>query len=143
MSSNDSYNQNYGVPGVVYILKNEFFRKDCIKIGCSSRSGEIRAKELNKEASTGTPAMYRCVFQYRTKDCGRAEQEVFRILAPYRRGKRNQEFFEFPIKDAKKIITQVCREPKLPPIRRRRPHKKYDISGCELKAVSQDKQKCF
>ncbi len=40
-------------------------------------------------------------------------------------------------------VIEGVRKPKLPPIRRRRPHKKYDISGCELKAVSQDKQKCF
>ncbi len=111
-----NYRQNHGIPGVVYLLVNDGLRDGYVKIGCSRRSGEVRAKELNDAASTGTPGMFRCVFQCRTKDCGRAEEKVFEALAQERRGKWGQEFFEVPLERAKSTILQVCatldREPR-------------------------------
>ncbi len=103
-----NYDQNHGVPGVVYILENPGLREGWFKIGCSRRSGGIRATELNLDANTGTPGSFRCVFELRTKDCGKAEERVFQKLADHRRGKWGQEFFEVALDPAKEIIIQVC-----------------------------------
>jgi hypothetical protein len=105
-----SFGQNHGVPGVVYILLNDGLALNYCKIGCSSRSGRVRAAELNKDANTGTPGIFRCIFEHRTLDCGRAERMVFQRLAQYRRGKRGQEFFEIDQGHAKGVVAAVCRE---------------------------------
>lgn len=113
----DDYRQNHGVPGVVYILENPGLRAGLLKIGCSRRSGAVRAEALNKDASTGTPGLFSCVFECSTLDCGRAEEFVHEIFHEKRRGKfgKNksgkwgQEFFEIDLAEAKKTITQVCK----------------------------------
>ena len=102
------YRNNFGLPGVVYILENEGLRDGWVKIGCSTRSGKIRAFELNEDAGTGTPGSFKCIYQHKTVDCGRAEQEVFKILAKLRRGKKGQEFFEVPLGLAKDTIEKTC-----------------------------------
>jgi hypothetical protein len=102
------YDQNDGVSGVVYILKNEGLRAGWIKIGCTRYSGVYRAENLNRNASTGTPGVFYCTFEQRTRDCGRAEKLVFRKLAQYRRGKRGQEFFEVDDEFAKNVIRAEC-----------------------------------
>ena len=104
--NNGNYDQNDGVPGVVYILRNESFKDDWLKIGQSRHSGHIRAQRMNREASTGLPAHHVCVFECRTLDCGRAEKSIFTTLRDYRKGR--QEFFEIDIKIAKTIIIAEC-----------------------------------
>ena len=104
------YRNNFGLPGVVYILENEGLRDGWIKIGCSTRSGKVRALELNEDAGTGTPGSFKCIYQHKTVDCGRAEQEVFKILAKFRRGKKGQEFFEVSLDLAKNTIEKTCRQ---------------------------------
>ena len=42
-----SFEQNFGSPGVVYVLDNPGLREGVVKIGCSRRSGHERAGELN------------------------------------------------------------------------------------------------
>ncbi|MFC7460780.1 GIY-YIG nuclease family protein [Hydrogenophaga defluvii] len=101
-----NYNQNDGVPGVVYILKNDAFKDGWIKIGQSRHSGHKRAADMNKEASTGLPAHHVCIFECRTLDCGNAEKEVFKSLGAYRKGR--QEFFEVELELAKKTIIEAC-----------------------------------
>ena len=103
-----NYEQNHGVSGVVYILTNPGLRDGYLKIGCSRYSGKKRADDLNLTANTGTPGLFKCIYEKKTQDCGRAEQEVFKVLAKYRRGKKYQEFFEAPFDLAKKIIDEVC-----------------------------------
>lgn len=118
--SRDDYRKNHGVPGVVYVLDNPGLRAGIYKIGCSRHSGAVRADALNKDANTGTPGEFRCVFEFRTLDCGRAEESVHEIFHEKRRGKfgkklgKNergtwgQEFFEVDLAEAKQKITQVC-----------------------------------
>jgi hypothetical protein len=108
MTHKNKYKQNHGVPGVVYILDNPGLKAGMLKIGCSRRSGESRARDLNFDATTGTPGTFRCVFEYRTKDCGKAEERVFQKLNPYRRGKWGQEYFEVALEKAKETIIHVC-----------------------------------
>lgn len=105
-----NYDQNHGVPGVVYVLDNPGLREGLHKIGCSRRSGSARANDLNSDASTGTPGTFVCIFECRTRDCGLAEQRVFRLLANVRKGKWGQEYFEVTLEEAKRIITKVCAE---------------------------------
>jgi hypothetical protein len=104
----DSYTQNHGKSGVVYVLTNSLLKEGLVKIGQSTRSGSARAADLNKEAVTGMPAGYICLFEQPTSDCGRAELEVHERLKSYRRGKWGQEFFEVDIETAKSIIVEVC-----------------------------------
>lgn len=101
-------NRNHGLAGVVYILENDGLREGWIKIGCSTRSGAIRAKELNANANTGTPGLFRCVFEQKTSDCGLAEEFVFKKLAKFRSGKKGQEYFVLDIESAKTTITHIC-----------------------------------
>ncbi|MFO0884836.1 MAG: GIY-YIG nuclease family protein [Pirellulales bacterium] len=103
------YDQNFGVAGVVYILANRGLQTGWFKIGCSRRSGKIRASELNFDANTGTPGEYVCVYEAATDDCGRAEQSVFQELAKHRRGKRGQEFFEIDLEIAKRCVEKACK----------------------------------
>ncbi|WP_442952761.1 GIY-YIG nuclease family protein [Pelomonas sp. BJYL3] len=108
--SSGGYDQNVGKAGVIYILENDGLRSGWLKIGCSSRSGAIRATELNMDANTGTPAAFRCVFEVHTVDCGLAERVVFKELSGHRRGKWGQEFFEVDLSHARTVIRRVCSE---------------------------------
>ena len=102
------YRQNHGLAGVIYVLDNPGLRAGFFKIGCSRRSGYSRATDLNADPGTGTPGTFSCIFEYRTRDCGRAEQLVFRELKSYRRGKWGQEFFEVELSHAKQVIERIC-----------------------------------
>lgn len=107
-SGDGGYDQNIGVAGVVYVLENDGLRSGYYKIGCSRRSGHARALSLNNDANTGTPGSFRCVFEQRTLDCGRAERLVFERLRKHRRGKFGQEFFEVELDLARQTIQSVC-----------------------------------
>lgn len=107
-NSKGNYDQNDGVPGVVYILTNEAFKDNWLKIGCTRHSGKVRADDMNFQASTGLPAHHVCVFEAKTLDCGRAEKKVHSILSKHRTGR--QEFFVVDIATAKATINQVCAE---------------------------------
>lgn len=108
LASTINYDRNDGRPGVVYILANAAFRDDWWKIGQSTRSGQHRARDLNFEASTGTPKHFHCVFEVPTKDCGRAEKAVHARLAQYRMGATGQEYFCVPLETAKAVIVEEC-----------------------------------
>lgn len=103
-----SFTQNYGRPGVVYILESDGLRSGWLKIGCSTRSGGDRAKDLNDHPATDTPGKFRCIFQCQTLDCGKAEQLVFKHLAYARKGKKGQEYFEVGLEYAKETIVRIC-----------------------------------
>ena len=118
-SGAESFNKNEGVPGVVYILTNDAFRRDFYKIGCSRRSGATRATELNAQAVTAIPAMYRCVYEVEVADCGRAERLAHKKLQAWRHGKHGvdrtgrewgQEFFGVDLGVAIEAVKSACRE---------------------------------
>ena len=106
----NNFQQNHGVAGGVYVLDNPGLREGWHKIGCSRRSGAARANDLNSEATTGTPGSFRCVFEFKTMDCGVAEQLVFKELSDERRGKRGQEYFEVSMDRVKEVIIRICSE---------------------------------
>jgi hypothetical protein len=101
-----NFDQNDGKPGVVYILINEAFQKNYLKIGQSTYSGAHRAFDLNEKAGTGLPKKHVCAFECRTVDCGRAEKLVHERLKTYRQG--YQEFFLVEFEIAKAVIVEVC-----------------------------------
>lgn len=105
---NGNFDQNDGIAGVVYILRNDAFKENWLKIGQSRHSGHVRARDMNRAASTGLPAHHVCVYECRTLDCGTAEKTVFQELRAYRKGR--QEFFEVDIEFAKSVIVRVCNE---------------------------------
>ena len=109
-TNSGGFQQNHGVPGVVYILENEGLAPGLVKIGCSRRNGAARANELNREATTGLPGSFRCVVEFRTRDCGRAEKRVHLHFKDQHVGKRGQEFFRIGVEDAKMVIATVCRD---------------------------------
>lgn len=102
----DARDQNYGACGVVYILKNEAFKEGWIKIGQSQHSGHVRARDMNRKATTGIPKHHVCIFECKTLDCGRAEKAVFAALKDQRKGQ--QEFFEVDFELAKTTIFREC-----------------------------------
>lgn len=51
------------------------------KIGQSTRSGGHRARDLNYTVGTETPKMFKCIFEERTDDCGRAEKAVHVVVS--------------------------------------------------------------
>jgi hypothetical protein len=101
-----NYDQNDGKPGVVYILANDALRDGIYKIGQSTRSGAHRARDFNITAGTGTPKLFRCIFEVRTLDCGRAEKAVHERLDANRLTK--QEFFSVELEHAKQVIIEEC-----------------------------------
>ncbi len=103
------YTANHGKPGVVYVLSNNLLKAGLYKIGQSTRSGHARARDLNADASTAMPANYRCVFECKTVDCGRAEEAIHLRLARYRKGKKGQEFFEASLDQIKEVIVAECK----------------------------------
>jgi len=107
-----NYDQNDGKPGVVYILDNPGLAQDWYKLGQSTHSGAKRANSLNKDASTGTPGEFYCIFEWKTKNCGIAEKRVFEKLKQFRRGKFGQEYFSLDkpsLENAKRIIIEICK----------------------------------
>jgi len=118
-NQNDDYDKNIGKAGVVYILINEAFKDDWLKIGCTTHDGHTRATQINKEtkALTGLPAELACIFQISTEDCGTAERRVHHRLRHYRRGKHGtkrdgsawgQEWFYVDLEKAKQVINDEC-----------------------------------
>lgn len=118
-NSNDDYDQLFGKAGIVYILANKALAVNLYKIGATQQSGALRAIQINKEASTGIPAEYACIFECNTSDCGRSERLIHEKFDKSRRGKhgfkRNgekwgQEFFELEnLEQAKIIIIEICK----------------------------------
>ncbi len=102
--------QNLGVPGVVYVLSNPGLRDGVHKVGCSRRSGRIRANELSRSASTGTPGQFICIYEIETLDCGLAEFRLLKMLSQHRVGKPGQEYMELAIEPLTAVIMQVCQE---------------------------------
>jgi hypothetical protein len=102
------YDANDGKAGVVYILQNEAFAENIWKIGQSTRSGHARAQDLNRSAGTETPKHFRCVFEHKTLDCGRAEKMVFEALRRHRFGVTRQEYFRVDFEMATRTIRECC-----------------------------------
>lgn len=69
--------------GYVYILINEFYQEDLLKIGMTTRSPEIRSYELYDKHS-GVPGKFKVIYKKRVEDCEFAEALIHKNLGEYR-----------------------------------------------------------
>lgn len=92
--------------GYVYALANKSFKNNVIKIGETSRTPNIRAKEIYNGA-TGVPEAFDVVYACSVCDCKLAEQRMHELLDSYRVNQK-REFFNIPMFVAKKFIKDIC-----------------------------------
>jgi len=92
--------------GYVYALTNKSFKNNVIKIGETSRTPNIRAKEIYNGA-TGVPEAFDVVYACSVCDCELAEQRMHELLNSYRVNQK-REFFNMPIAIAKEFIKNIC-----------------------------------
>lgn len=92
--------------GYVYALTNKSFKNNVIKVGETSRTPNIRAKEIYNGA-TGVPELFDVVYACSVCDCKLAEQRIHEVLESYRVNQK-REFFNMPITNVKKLIKDIC-----------------------------------
>ena len=90
--------------GYVYVLVNSSM-PGLLKIGYTDRDPNLRAKELS--AATGIVFPFIVAYYAETLDAPGAEEEIHRILSPYRIND-NREFFSMEVRDAISTIDSVC-----------------------------------
>jgi len=95
-------------PGFVYILKNSSYPDDLLKIGMTTRTPEIRAREIF-ENSTGVPHPFEVFYKHKVSNCELAEKIIHKRLVKYR-NHEYREFFKIPGIDAINIIESTCKE---------------------------------
>jgi hypothetical protein len=88
--------------GYVYILVSSA-KPGIVKIGCTDRNPEQRAKELSN--STGVAMPYIVAYHVEVEDPERVERDVHQRLSESRVNP-NREFFEVPVKRAIDTIFQ-------------------------------------
>lgn len=78
--------------GTVYILTNEWFKDDCVKIGMSSQEADVRASGLY---TTGVPVSFEVYAELKTEKFELAEKMIHNMLEPlgYRINPQ-REFFQ-------------------------------------------------
>ena len=94
-------------PGYVYILTNESFRQDWIKIGKSSRPVDVRSKELD---NTAVPLPFAVYATIRTAKFNEVEKMVHKMIDRLTdlRIRQNREFFNVPPEVALDIFRDVA-----------------------------------
>lgn len=90
--------------GYIYLLQNESFGHNVVKIGMTTREPNIRGKEL---FTTGVPEPFTVALACKVADCSLAEKQIHETLNSYRVNHR-REFFIVSIKVAKKVIYDIC-----------------------------------
>mgnify|MGYP002334084493 CR=1 FL=1 len=104
-------------PGYVYILTNESFRQDWIKIGKSSRPVDVRSKELDNTAVplpfAGYATIRKLAKQYQTQvdtKFNEVEKMVHKMIDRLTdlRIRQNREFFNVPPEVALDIFRDVA-----------------------------------
>ena len=86
MATNDNTQKGY-----VYILTNQSFREDWIKIGKSSRPVDVRSKELD---NTAVPLPFEIYATMKTASYNKVESMLHRILeGTHTRIRKTREFF--------------------------------------------------
>lgn len=95
--------ENYA--GYVYILSNPCF--PYLKIGCTTRSVDIRLHEINK--GTGTPAHYKEEYSIYTRRVEHLELKVHEALHE-KRVKDAREMFDVSLDEARETLNRLFRE---------------------------------
>jgi hypothetical protein len=89
--------------GYIYILKNSAYIADLVKIGCTKKGANIRAKELY---TTGVPEPFHVVYIEDVTDYRKVEKMIHKSLDNYRYNKQ-REFFKLPIQEAILKVQEV------------------------------------
>lgn len=95
--------ENYA--GYVYILTNPCF--PYLKIGCTTRTVEVRLAEINK--GSGVPAFYKEEYSVYTRRCEYLELKVHDALKD-KRVKDAREMFDVSLSEAREILNKLFRE---------------------------------
>ncbi len=94
--------------GYVYVLTNPSFREDWVKIGKSSRSPNVRSKELD---NSSVPLPYEIYATLKSEKFNEAEQKIHKFvkkLNPNLRIRANREFFNIKPEDAAEILEDIA-----------------------------------
>lgn len=100
--------KNMSKKGFIYILLNPI-NIECLKIGKTTRTSEIRAKEIFRQARTGLPAEFVVAYEKKVDDIDLVERLIHKKLDRKRFNKK-REFFIMPLKKAIKAIEEVMTE---------------------------------
>lgn len=94
-------------PGYVYILTNPSFREDWVKIGISSRSVDVRSKELY---NTAVPLPFEIYATLKTTKYQEAEKLIHRYIERFSnlRINKDREFFNVKPEEALEIFKDVA-----------------------------------
>jgi hypothetical protein len=92
--------------GFIYILTNDHYKEDLLKIGMTTRLPSTRAKEIY-EGHTGVPGEFTLAYKKAVSDCDTAETLIHKALSKYRVN-NNREFFDIPLRHAIRITDDVC-----------------------------------
>jgi len=92
--------------GWVYILINPSLQKNLLKIGKTSASPEMRAKQLS---TTGSPAEFYVAYEIKIKDIHIAERLIHSKLSQYRYTS-NREFFQLPLQQAIQLVQDIAQQ---------------------------------
>src|SRR6218665_3990609 len=88
--------------GVVYILSNEAFLKNLLKVGMTTLSASERARQISKHA--GVPKDFKEIWSIKVPNIALAEKTLHHFLHKYAYGK---EFFMLEPKLAIEICTEA------------------------------------
>lgn len=94
--------------GFIYVLQNKAFGANVIKIGLTTRTPDIRAREIYA-GSTGVPLPFEVAVAYSVTDCKKAEETAHRNLKSYRLNNR-REFFRISPSVGSSVVHRVCLE---------------------------------
>ena len=89
--------------GYVYIMKNEFYKENCLKIGFTTKQPNDRAKELSK--CTGVPGKFIVIHYREFKNARKVEQKIHKIFEDKRISKG--EFFLISEHTAIKLLDDI------------------------------------
>lgn len=92
--------------GYIYLLKNNAFGPNVLKIGLTTRTPDQRAREIYA-GSTGVPMPFQVAVAYSVADCHKAEKLTHARLKVYRLNNR-REFFRLPLATAAGVVHEVC-----------------------------------
>lgn len=90
-------------PGYIYVLGNDSYQNNLLKIGRTSRSPNERMEELAQP--TGVPGTFYLLYAEYIFDVNTAEWLIHKSLSD---SKHSKEFFSLPLEDAIRNIQLVC-----------------------------------
>ncbi|MCG8994251.1 GIY-YIG nuclease family protein [Laribacter hongkongensis] len=94
--------------GYLYVLTNRAYGANVVKVGLTTRSPDVRAREIYS-GSTGVPLQFDIAVAYSVADCARAEKLAHRRLRAFRLSNR-REFFRVTPSVAASVAHQACKQ---------------------------------